>query len=108
MNAALPLPRLELWPRREPARRAKDAPGPRLSNVIDTDTYEVIEAMSRVCDSWLASTEPDPALAGPEQVRAIVGADGRWLQQQLDDRSVRPQDPMAAALRIADALLSSP
>ncbi|MEM7325715.1 MAG: TetR family transcriptional regulator C-terminal domain-containing protein [Actinomycetota bacterium] len=34
----------------------------------------IVEAMSRVCETWLAETEPDPDLSGPEQVRAIVRA----------------------------------
>lgn len=34
----------------------------------------VVAAMHRLCDSWLAATDPDPDLAGPDQVRSIVRA----------------------------------
>ena len=34
----------------------------------------VVAALSDLCDRWLSETEPDPGLAGGEQVRAIVRA----------------------------------
>lgn len=34
----------------------------------------VIAAMDRLCDTWLATTEPDPTQSGPNQVRTIVRA----------------------------------
>ncbi|MEM8706125.1 MAG: TetR family transcriptional regulator, partial [Actinomycetota bacterium] len=34
----------------------------------------VVAAMSRLCDGWLAATEPDVTQSGPAQVRSIVDA----------------------------------
>lgn len=34
----------------------------------------VVAAMRRLCETWLAATDPDPDLAGPDQVRSIVAA----------------------------------
>ena len=34
----------------------------------------VVAAMQRLCETWLAATDPDPELTGPDQVRSIVAA----------------------------------